>query len=137
MHRSIISAVLLVFASACRPTYGGPHCEAITTSTPPESIPEFDPAELHTPRDTLFTYPNPFIAGTEEIACCASTVLFDSPRCTKEVDCDAYLKTLRTIGLDGKYKNESCGPRQGVALNCVLLIDAQNRIAGVHTLCLD
>ncbi len=133
----VIGAFFAVVASACRPTYGGPLCHAITTATPPESIPEFDPARLAPAEDTLFTYPNPFIAGTEEIACCSHPVQFDSPRCTKEVDCDAYLKTLRTISLGGKYLQETCGPRQGVALNCVLLIDEQNRIAGVHTLCLD
>lgn len=127
-------ATFVIFTSSCAQQYGGPNCNAISTSTRPETIPEFDAARLAPAEDGLFTAAS-FIAGTEEVACCAIQVNFVWPRCTKEVDCDAYVKTLRTISLDGKYKFETCGPFQGEATLCQVLIDEQSRIVGVRTRC--
>lgn len=129
--------ILALGVAACTPPYGGPHCSALTTNTPLSSIPEFDPARLGPAEDTTFTFTEPFIAGTEEIACCARNPFFSSPRCATQVDCEAYLKTLRQISLNGKYANEKCGPKGGVAQNCILYVDQQDRIAGVRTFCLD
>ncbi len=136
--RGILAVSLAI--SGCAPSYGGPHCTALSINTPLSSIPEFDPASVSMAADTLFKYPdNVFLAGSSDIACCARSESFTppAPQCAQPVDCEAYVKTLRQSVLGGKYRNEVCGPNQGAALSCTVVIDEADRIVGVKTYCYD
>ena len=44
MNRLVMCATFVIFTSSCAQQYGGPNCNAISTSTRPETIPEFDAA---------------------------------------------------------------------------------------------
>ena len=126
-------ALGVVLMSGCD-QYAGPNCEGLALGTSASELPLNGISE---PSAEIFKWAEPLISGNDELRCCALNSYDGKPgeaTCAR-VDCDDVRKRVRVGGLEGRFKNESCGPRQGLSL-CSAVVE-NDKVVGVYARCFD
>lgn len=127
VFRALVSVAVGTMLS-CTP-YEGAQCRSIGALTDPKTLP-LGPIGPITIND--LGGPASYFNYTNDIACCIRNPMYKGTGCSA-VNCDEVV--AKTTGAQVNFKNDPCGPNQGVSFCSVFMQDS--KVVGVYAQCRD
>lgn len=124
--------LLVLTLMSCTPPYQGWRCGGIARGTDPASLPlgpvgPISAESLNSPA-LYFNY-------TPELPCCMRNPTYKDEVNCSTVSCPELVSSITGAQVEGDFKGEPCGPREGVGSCTVFIKDS--KVVAVHAFCAD